>query len=159
MRWPCPSSPTASQFTASLLKVFIWLIIIHCSTLDWNSGGFAHRRMASARSGEWPRIGAKTVVAGWAQLRPMHAHARCLIRCPVEQIGRRLNPLTVRTLRPGKLGMVKGKRSLRTRLAAGSKRRIARRTWRRFLPQASRSGFAIARECLLRPPVAMRVNA
>ena len=42
--------------------------------------------------------------------------------------GRRLYPLTVRALRPGKVAMVKEERGLRTRLAAGSKRRIARRT-------------------------------
>jgi hypothetical protein len=58
----------------------------------------------------------------------MHAQREVPDPHPVEQTGRRLNPLTVRALRPGKLGMVKGKRSLRTRLAAGSKRRIARRT-------------------------------
>ena len=45
-----------------------------------------------------------------------------------EERGRRLYPLTVRALRPGKVRMVKEERSLRTRLAAGSKRRIARRT-------------------------------
>jgi len=45
-----------------------------------------------------------------------------------EELGRRLYPLTVRALRPGKVRMLKEARSLRTRLAAGSKRRIARRT-------------------------------
>src|SRR6478672_6771887 len=42
--------------------------------------------------------------------------------------GRRLNPLTGRALRPEKVGMLNEERILRSRHAAGSKRRIARRT-------------------------------
>ena len=70
---PAPSSPTASQFTASLLKSFICLIIMPCSTLGLGSDrtiAAERRRTRSSEDGEGPagqatapRCGAKTAVA------------------------------------------------------------------------------------------------
>jgi hypothetical protein len=89
MRCPAPSSPTASQFTASLLKLFICLIIVPCSTLGPgaierslpNGGALDHRRMARALSA---RRGPRAV----GQRRPSQVARSCVIRPPVKSTDR-----------------------------------------------------------------------
>ena len=92
MRCPAPSSPTASQFTASLLKLFICLIIVHCSTLGpARSNDCCHdrcqrRRTRSSEDGEWPTGQAKAPRCG-AKTASQVAQG-CVIRLPVKSTDR-----------------------------------------------------------------------
>src|SRR6185436_15813160 len=75
----------------------------------------------------------------------------------------RLNPLTVRALRPGKVGMVKEERSLRTRLGPVRSGALRGALSDDFLPQAAPvQGFAMSSRRSVRLPAARsltRLNA